>query len=380
VRARPRSGSADPGAAPSCRPGGLSPDVARALAAALEEATAKNGGYGGGVLRIDSVACGTLWEGSDGRVAYDDPAPMRVDDAFEVASVTKTFLATVVLQLTEDGVISISEPIARLAPDLFDHLLTVDGRDCSGEITARQLLSHTAGLPDYWSDPPYVADEENAFLHAFVADPHRRWEPRELVAYARELRPFGRPGERYHYSDTGYVLLGLVVERVTGKPLHEVLRQRILRPLGLNDTFLAYRENAPGARRETARYEGHLDVHDQRRQSADWAGGGLVSTTNDLTRFLISLASGRVLHQPSTLQTMWNWAPTGDKDVDYGLGLFRIRLDAGEGQLWGHDGHGNAFAYYWPERGITFTGTLNQTRNDWWPLVSAAMRALDARP
>jgi len=74
---------------------------------------------------------------------------------------------------------------------------------------------------------------------------------------------------------------------------------------------------------------------------------------------------------------MKSWRATDAEDVNYGLGLFRIGLDGGAGELWGHDGHGNAFLYYWPQRGIVFAGTLNQTQNDWWGLVSTAMSALD---
>ena len=105
------------------------------------------------------------------------------------------------------------------------------------------------------------------------------------------------------------------------------------------------------------------------RQSADWAGGGLISTTRDLERFLRGLATGALFHQPGSLDLMRQAVPVGENDISYGLGLYRVKLADGQGELWGHDGHGNSFAYYWPGRDITFTGTLNQTENDWWPLV-----------
>ncbi len=364
--------SSDPG----CRPTGVSAGVARVLAAALDKAVAANRGYGAGVLRIDRVGCGTLWAGSSGRISREAATPMRVDDAFEIASISKTFTAALVLQLVEENAIVLDAPAVQLAPDVFEKLLVVDGRDRSSEITVRQLLGHMAGLPDYWTDPPFVTNDENAFLQAFLTTPDRRWEPRELVSYARALRPVGRPGEQYHYSDTGYVILGLIIERVTGKPFHEALRERILTRLDLNETFLSYHESPPTLKRAAARYEGQLDVSDQLRQSADWAGGGLVSTARDLVRFAAGLTRGGFFHEPSTWKAMTNWHSTHSEDVDYGLGLFRIALETRAGQLWGHDGHGNAFMYYWPERELVFTGTLNQTQNDWWPLVSAAIKAI----
>jgi D-alanyl-D-alanine carboxypeptidase len=300
---------------------------------------------------------------------------MREDDSFEVASITKTLTATLALQLVEEGALTLDAPLALRAPELFDGLVVVDGRAFGPTLTARQLLGHTSGLPDYWTDPPFVAPEENAFLRAFLADPDRLWAPREVVDYARALRPAGRPGEHYHYSDTGYALLGMVLERITGKPLHALLRDRIFQPLGMNDSYLSYREPAPSARRESARYEDHLDIHRQRRQSADWASGGVVSTTHDLGRFGAALASGACFADPRTASAMRGWHPTGAPDVDYGLGVFRVRVDD-QGEMWGHDGHGNAFLYVWPRRRIVFTGTLNQTRNDWWPVVSAAAAAI----
>jgi D-alanyl-D-alanine carboxypeptidase len=318
-----------------------------------------------------------IWEGSSGRTAHDAATLMRVDDSFEIASITKTFTAALVLQLVEENAIALDTPAARLVPDIFENLLVVNGQDRSGEITVRQLLGHTSGLPDYWTDPPFVAHDENAFLQAFLANPDRLWNAREIVSYARALRPIARPGQRYHYSDTGYVILGLLVERVTGKPFHEALRERILTRLDLSETFLSYRESLPTPRRAVARYEDQLDVSRQQRQSADWAGGGLVSTTRDLGRLAVGLARGGVFRDQSTWGAMTTWHSTYTEDIDYGLGLFRVALGTRSGELWGHDGHGNAFMYYWPERGLVFTGTLNQTQNDWWPLLLAAMGAID---
>jgi D-alanyl-D-alanine carboxypeptidase len=96
----------------------------------------------------------------------------------------------------------------------------------------RQLLAHTAGLPDYWNDGPFGEDGLNDFQRDYVADPDRVFEPRGLIAYAKGLTPIARPGTQHHYSDTGYVLVGLVIEALAGVPYHKAMRDRVFTPLG----------------------------------------------------------------------------------------------------------------------------------------------------
>jgi D-alanyl-D-alanine carboxypeptidase len=352
------------------------PRQAAALQSALDAAVATNRGKGGGVLRVASLACGVVWEGASGSRALGG-APMEPGDVFEVASITKTFTAAVVLQMAEEGRLDLDAPLAKLAPGLADGLLVLRGRDLGPLITPRQLLGHTSGLPDVWNDPAPAGGSPNPFVRAFEKEPERFWDPGDVLRYARRLAPVGAPGQRYRYSDTGYILLGLLVERLAGKPLHVVMRERILSALRMGDTWMSYREPPAAGIPEAHRYEDQLDLHGQRRQSADWASGGLVSSTRDLTRFARALASGRLFVNPATLDAMRAWHATGAKDVSYGLGLFRVQLDAGLGDLWGHDGHGNAFLYVWPQGGLVFAGTLDQTANDWWPLVGSAIAILD---
>jgi D-alanyl-D-alanine carboxypeptidase len=303
---------------------------------------------------------------------------MPTDANFEIASTSKAFTAAAVLLLTERGTLDLDAPISDyLPPDYTDGLLVIGGHDYGPELTLRQLLSHTAGLPDYWNDPPWVIPGVNAFLLAYILDPDRFWTPEEILAYVPGLDPIDVPGATWHYSDTGFLLAGLVVERVTGDPLHEVYDRLIFGPLGLDDTWLHWREPSPGTRTESHRYEGTWDMYPRRHNSADWAGGGLVSTTADLERFLRALWDGALFEDPATFGEMTAWTPTGVGGIDYGLGLFRVDLGAGLGWIWGHDGYGNSFMYHWPRHDVTFTGTLNQTGNDWWPLVFLAARLID---
>jgi len=323
----------------------------------LDRLVVRNEGHGGGVVRIAN-AQEVLVEDAAGEMAGPGSKAMGGATPFEVASITKAVTAATVLKLSERGALKLDDRLGKVLPN-------EEGFD--KEITIRQLLSHTSGLPDYWTDGPKDQTGNNGFLGAFMAEPGRRWNPEDILALAREI-PAKPRGGKFHYADTNYVLLGLIIERVAGQPLHRVFRQEIFNPLGMNDTWLTYKEERRGAE-PSHRYEGNEDMHNKPRQSADWAGGGLMSTAKDLEKFLRGLASGRLFHGAATLDVMREAVPVGEKDISYGLGLYRVKLGGGKGELWGHDGHGNSFAYYWPERDITFTGTLNQTENDWWPLA-----------
>lgn len=318
----------------------------------------RNDGHGGGIGRVSGPE-GVLWEGTSGNVAGANSALMQTDTPFEIASITKAVTAATILKLVENGRLSLDAKLSEVLPE--------KAAGFKVDPTIRQLMSHTSGLLHYWEDGPKGQDGNNAFLRAFLANPNRYWSSNEILDYAQAI-PTKAPGKKFHYSDTNFVLLGVLIEKITGTPLAQAYRELIFNPLGMKSTWLTYHEPRIGLV-PSHRFEDDDDLDNVRRQSADWAGGGLVSTAKDLERFLRGLASGKLFKNPRTLDLMLQTVPTGDEDVSYGLGLYVVRLAKNQGTVWGHDGHGNSFAYYWPERGIAFTGTLNQTENDWWPLV-----------
>lgn len=330
-------------------------DLAQAAERELTRLVAKNHGYGGGVLRI-SDADGVIWEGASGRMAGADSPVMTPETPFEIASITKAVTAATILRLVEKGKLGMDSRLCDVLP-------AADARGFHDGITIRQLLSHTSGLPDYWAS--------KSFLRVFVSDPGKDWLPEEILSYARAMSA-SRPPSRFHYSDTNYVLLGRVIEHITKTPLHRVYEEEIFHPLGMQDTWLSYHEPRRGPP-PSHRFEGKEDLNEVPRQSADWAGGGLVSTTRDLEKFLRGLVSGRLFQHAETLAVMLEAGPVGEESISYGKGLYRVDLGGKRGEVWGHDGHGNSFAYYWPQRGLFFTGTLNQTKNDWWPIIEACI-------
>ena len=161
-------------------------------------------------------------EKTSGFAVLKSRVPLDAHDRFRVGSITKTFVAVVVLQLVSEHRLALADSVERWLPGLVP-----DG----GRITVRQLLAHRSGLADYADNPDFV--------RRTVAQPRRRWKPRELVAVALAEGRVARPGGRYAYASTNYVLLGMVVERATGKSLGRQLRRRIFAPLGLKDTSFA---------------------------------------------------------------------------------------------------------------------------------------------
>jgi D-alanyl-D-alanine carboxypeptidase len=256
-------------------------------------------------------------------------APMRPSNRFRIASVTKTFVATVVLRLVSEGRLGLDDSVERWLPGLIPN-----GR----RVTVRQLLGHRSGLFDYTDD--------SRVFQPYWSQPRFVWTPRRLIALAASHPVvFSPPGSRFAYSSTNYLVLGLIVERATGKTLARELRDRIFRPLGLHDTMFVpgpwpaigeahgFRSpshdgvvSASGAAIDTSAYSA----------SWMWAAGGIVSSADDLARFFAALLGGRVL-APRLLRTMETTAPP--RRYGLGLAVFRTRC----GAAWGHTG--NALGY-----------------------------------
>jgi D-alanyl-D-alanine carboxypeptidase len=245
---------------------------------------------------------------------------MSAIDRFRIASITKTFVATVVLQLVAEGKLRLDDPVARWLPGLVPN---------GGAITIRELLDHTSGLFDYF--------EDTTFGRAVIARPGRRWQPRRLVAIATAHRPLFLPGAGWAYSNTNYILVGLVVEAVTGATLDQQLRERLFQPLELTATSLSTGTRIDGA--HASGYIGFATLPRLRSLldtspvslSLAWAAGAIVSTGDDVTSFYAALLGGRLL-PPHLLAAMETLAP----GARYGLGL--LEADTPCGPAFGHEG------------------------------------------
>jgi len=265
------------------------------------------------------------WQGASGLGDLRGKRPARAGDRFRVGSVTKSFVATLVLQLVGEGGLSLDGNLERWLPGLVPNGET---------ITVRQLLNHTSGLYNYTDDLP---------------EPPRSFRPKELVAIATGHKPLFAPGARFSYSNTNYILAGMLIERVTGQRLADQLRQRIFQPLGLGDTELpATQERIAGPHvRGYAPPDEDWQVSDGSARLVDvtemdtswgWAAGAMVSTTADLARFYQALLGGRLL-RPELLEQMRTTVDASQvgHGTRYGLGLEVLRPGCGV-ELWGHGG------------------------------------------
>jgi D-alanyl-D-alanine carboxypeptidase len=270
---------------------------------------------------------------------------MPVDARVRIASNTKMFTATVVLQLVGEGRIKLDEPVETYLPGVVRGAGGIDGR----KITVRQLLQQTSGLEDY--DDELFADFVNA-LDTY-------YEPYDLLKVAFAKAPKSEPGEKFAYANTNYILAGLIAQKVTGSPVGKLITKRILEPLKLRDTYW------PGEGETTIRGvhpTGYfpaspttlIDVT-AAEQSPAWAAGALVGTPTDINSFLVGLLGGKLL-KPAELAEMKKTVDAPGFDTvggsRYGLGIATFNLSCG-GFAWTHGGVAPGYVTY---VGVTSTG------------------------
>ena len=343
------------------------------LDCALQEQVAV--GCPGAILAISAPTLGVDLSRAAGMFARGNLRPLRPTDAFRAASVTKVVTAAAAVTLASRGRWSLDDAVAAWLPSpVLESLHHLEGLASIKALTLRRLLGHTSGLPDYFFDPRFQARVE--------ADPDRVWRPDELVeAAAGSGAMLFAPGSGFAYVDTGYVLVGIAIEGLLGRPLAEAYRSLIFDPLGMDDTYLEWHEPSRGPDL-SHHYDGDRDLR-LVNMSYDWAGGGLVTTATDLVTFLRGLF-GRTLVADRWVAEMthWNkavrWRPHSTaRYLRYGLGL-------GVNQAYGEDivgvtGVWGAFAYYWPSGDAAIAGTLNLRGADRPALLDAAICALKQR-
>lgn len=320
-------------------------------------------------LLVDVPDRGFCWTCARGWADEEKGLLMDRNDLFRAASIGKMTCATMVMKLVEADLMGLDDAIGRyLADDIMDGLHIYRGVSSGERITIRQLLNHTSGLADYIEDGDSDGNGLSDFLELLIENPDQFWTPEETIAYTKAyLSPFFFPGQGFHYSDTNYQLLGLIVEKVTGKPLYEAYRELLFDPLKMNHSCLEfyepYRPKIPG-RGLSHVYFADLDYTDWLSTSADWAGGGIVTTTKDLRRFLRGFADDTIFNDAATKNDMLTWVNTHIPGVYCGLGIERVVLDEaglpGSGEIWGHIGFPNSFMFYWPIQNALVIGTLNQ--------------------
>lgn len=315
---------------PSSTPAPAPADLGPSFAAALDAARSQGGAYGVAfaVVRDGAVA----WAGASGR-ARDGRTDLSPGSALVIGSATKTFVAAAVLQLVDEGLIGLDDPVREHLPQL---------EMLSAEITVEQLLDHTSGLADLFNDTTRQALED---------DPTRPWVASEVLASLGG--PWYQPGEGWAYANTNYYLLGMVVEAVTGSPLADELSTRFIDPLGLTTTqmLVGGEDGAPLS---------------EAWASIFWGSGAMSASATDLARWGDALYGGGLLSPESQA------AMLGFNSYDYGLGVQRLEVGGVDG--YGHTGLLSTYTtllFHVPERRATIALLVNRSHVDLAAMLAA---------
>ena len=350
---------------------GLAAGVAVVTQRMLDDCLAKatQGGLPG-VSAAIATRQGVIWAGCAGLGDVVAGKPITLDHLFGVGSITKVFVAVVILQLVQEGRLSLDDkPADHLGMQALKGIANVSS-DAATQTTIGQLLSHTSGAPSWEDDPAWIRHGRGQNL-----DPGHIWGRLEALDYIRGRPATSLPGAGFNYSNSGYTLLGLMIEQVTQRTAAHEIRRRILDPLELGDTYLEgfepgqphrtprrYHYATPAFRETAGIAPGFSEVRPDlidvstSNLSVEWTAGGIVSSPRDLVTFAIALRDGRLLDQASLL-SLRDWKPARPH-ADMGLGVFRFKDP--DGALQGHNGSVLGFtgSLWWAEAGDVAVAVL----------------------
>lgn len=295
----------------------------------------------------------TLDSGTMGLVDIDESLQFSVDTPVRIASVTKTYVAATVLVLLDQASIPLDTPVTGLLPAEFKQPLITAGYDLDS-IRVDHLLTHTAGMPEHTE---HWSFKLRAFLfrsHAWTA-----LEQVELMAGMGE--PLSAPGDSFRYSDTGYVLLGKIVEGLSGKPLHVAMRETLsLNKLGLANTWWELLEAQPGLAGPRAhQYHEGWDTYGINATVDLFGGGGLLASTRDMALFYDALFSGEVLPSPKLVERMLADSPLIEEQA-YKRGVAVREMSGYSYYL--HSGYLGTAVYHFPALDMTIATTVTDTQ------------------
>lgn len=248
------------------------------------------------------------WVGTAGIGDLRTAAAITANDRFRIASISKTFVATVILQLVDEGKLSLDATLERFVP----------GVPNGSQITLRHLLGMTAGIVNYVGDA--------AFEQAYTSDPLMPFPREDILAILQRHEPDFAPGAETRYSDSNYFLAGFIIEQVTARSAAEEIAERILRPLGLSGTSLPAGPEMPAPfARGYAADPGSAELRDLTESNPDvpWTAGAMISTLDDLRVWARALAQGKLL-SPAMQQERLTLTPMSlgpGRDIGYGLGI-----------------------------------------------------------
>ena len=304
-------------------------------------------------FRIPGVVAGVwvpgekAWKTAQGLGDVTSGRPISLNDRFPIRSTTKSFTVTLILQLVRRGEIFLDDPIEQYVPGIPN----------GNEITLTQLAAMESGVKSY--------SDVDAFQQALMADFGKPWTPQELVDLSLPDSPVFAPGAEYDYSNTNTILLGMVVEKVTGEPIAQTYLKRILKPLGMTKTSYPNDTNIPDPHPipyDVNPVTGDLTEFPVVNLSAFGAAGGMVSTLDDLHKWGKALGTGRLIGSCLQQMRLWHSRPVthGPEYDRYALGIGKLK------GWWGHTGEGlgyQAATFYDPRTGAVISVAVNSSQS-----------------
>lgn len=318
----------------------------------LNEMTAE--GVVGVIMSVYNTTTG-MWIGAGGKADLHNNVDMKPCNISRVGSTVKMITAVTVLKLAEEGKLNLDDKISMYLNG--DVITKIDNAD---KASIRQLLHHSSGIYNYIQNLNF----QTASLNDFI----REWKPDELLKYAYNKNSYFQPDEDVRYSNTGYVMLGMLIEKIEGKPFYKVFEDKIFNPLALTKTMFAAEDHIPHGI-----VRGYIDMYSKLQVTestyfSGWdyytADGGLISNPYDMNVFFQALMNGQIINSTS-LSEMLSWKTEKNPDteffpISYGLGIFKIETDKGIAYMHSGDAVGYyANMMYFPDDGTTIVYAVN---------------------
>lgn len=347
----------------------LSAQIEQTLAAHFNSTQQSKHQFPGATVSV-ALPNGTILSHASGYADTDLQLPMSINARMPTGSIGKSFVAAVVLSMVADGVVELDTPISKwfVDADWFCRLPNYN------VITLRHLLNHSSGIIDHVYDTG--TDFANYIKNILKSDnPAQAIYPHELLQFALDRKPLFLPGTGFHYSDTGYILIGIIIEKASSHSYYHELSQRILIPLQLTDTVPLHRRDIPGIVQGYARHSRRLFGMPKRmiadsqlvlHPSIEWTGGGIVSTSSDLVRWAKGLFEGKAI-TPHLLNQMLTSIAKPEQPpntlgpvLGYGMGINIIKTEFGS--CYRHHGFFpgyNSLLAYYPDKKIAIAMQIN---------------------
>lgn len=339
-------------------------------------------------MLVDSITLAANFPGLSTAIVYDNNTsaafasgsadialkkPMKTSDMMLQGSVGKTYLAALTMRLIKEGKIDLEEKVSKYLGDLPWYSRIPNAAD----ITIKMLMTHTSGVMRY--------EFKESFTRDLSASPDKNWSPSELLQYILDEKASFKAGEGWEYSDTNYILLGMIVEKITGRKYYDLVSEKILRPLKLDQTRpsdsrmlkgliqgYAGNDNPFGGKNEVIGADGKFIINPQ----FEWTGGGMYSTTNDLARWAKLMYEGKAFDSSMVTLMIESAVPAKlGRDTKYGLGV--IIRNTPYGPAYGHSGFFPGYMtemYYFPKQRVAIAVQINSS--DFKQLKSSAYRSL----